>query len=260
MRPWCAPLFCLALLAQDGQAPPAPAPAPANTGPTKPVLVELFTSEGSANCPAADELLIRFQKEQPVAGVRIIPLSFHVDIWDAFGWKDPFSTPSSTSRQVDYNKYFEDTSAYTPEMVVDGSFSLVGSLEQQALTSLERLGTKDKLDVELKRDGKDLTVSVPNPTAIKGTGRIEVWLAIAEDGVSSDVKKGENAGHKLNHTGVVRSLQSLGFIEVGQSTFTATAKPNLAFAWKKENLRAVAWAQAVGNHRVLGVAEVRMKD
>jgi hypothetical protein len=252
MRRRCVTLFCLALLAGIGsaQAPPAP----------KPVLLELFTSEGSANCPPADDLLIRLQKDQPVAGVRVIPLSFHVDIWDAFGWKDPFATPSSTQRQADYNKYFEDTSAYTPELVVDGSFSLVGSLEQQALTAIERMGGRDKMAVDLKRDGKELTVSVTDTSGTKGSGKVNVWLAIAEDGVESDVKKGENAGKKLAHTGVVRSLQLLGAIEVGQASFTATAKPSLAFAWKKENLRAVAWLQAVGSHKVLGVADVRMKD
>lgn len=248
MRPWCAPFFCLALLAGDG--PQAP----------KPVLVELYTSEGSANCPPADDLLTRFQKEQPVAGVRIIALSFHVDIWDAFGWKDPFATPVATQRQADYNKYFEDSSAYTPEMVVDGSFSLVGSLEQQALTALERMAKNEKLDVDIKKDGKEVTVSVANVAGTKGSGKVEVWLAVTEDGLVSDVKKGENAGKKLAHTGVVRSLQLLGAIEVGQASFTATAKPNLAFAWKKENLRAVAWLQAVGSHKVLGVADIKLKD
>ena len=260
MRPRCAPLFCLALLAYGRQAPPAQAPAANPAQAVKPVLVELYTSEGSANCPAADELLIKFQREQPVAGVRIIPLSFHVDIWDAFGWKDPFATPAATQRQAEYNKYFEDASAYTPELVVDGSFSLVGSLEQQALTAIERMGKNDKVDVVLKRDGKDLTVTVAGMGGVKSTGRVDVWLAITEDGLVSDVKKGENAGKTLAHSGVVRNLQLLGSIEVGQTTFTGTAKPNLAFAWKKENLRAVAWLQSAGSHKVLGVADVKMKD
>ncbi|HJU84515.1 MAG TPA: DUF1223 domain-containing protein [Holophagaceae bacterium] len=263
MRRWCAPLFCLALLAGDtpqAPAPQTPAPPPPTAQAVKPVLLELFTSEGSANCPPADQQLIRFQKDQPVEGVRIIPLSFHVDIWDAFGWKDPFASPLFTQRQQAYNVFFEDASAYTPELVVDGAFSLVGSLEQQALTAIERMARNPKVELLIRKDGKDLTVTVPDSTGAKGSGKFEVWLAIAEDGLENDVKKGENAGQKLAHTGVVRSLQLLGAIEVGQTSFSATAKPNLAYAWKKENLRAVAWMQAVGNRHVLGVAEIRLKD
>ena len=61
----------------------------------RPVVVELFTSQGCSSCPPADAYLIELSK-----GRRdVLPLAFHVTYWDQLGWKDPFSLPSATERR-----------------------------------------------------------------------------------------------------------------------------------------------------------------
>jgi hypothetical protein len=88
----------------------------------RPVVVELFTSQGCSSCPPANAFLNEMSRGRS----DVLPLAFHVTYWDRLGWKDPFSLEAATVRQDHYGHRFGDGS-YTPEMVVDGMVGLVGS-------------------------------------------------------------------------------------------------------------------------------------
>src|SRR5260221_4865600 len=81
----------------------------------RPVVVELFTSQGCSSCPPADALLGELAKKSEV-----LALGFHISYWDSLGWKDPLSNKGSTERQKAYARRFTDGRVYTPQMVVDG--------------------------------------------------------------------------------------------------------------------------------------------
>jgi hypothetical protein len=86
---------------------------------------------------------------------------------------------------------------------------------------------------------------------------LELWAVLAEDGLSSEVKRGENAGRKLAHAAVVRTLATLPAPKAADGGFVSEARLKLGSGWKREQLRAVAVLQAPGG-AVRGLAAVAL--
>lgn len=229
----------------------------AEGGVRTPVVVELFTSEGCSDCPPADELLDKLARHQPYKGEEIIPLEEHVDYWNRLGWKDPFSSPVYTKRQERYGMAFGRDSIYTPEMVVDGQLDFVGSDAERARREIVRAGRGPRALVSAAlRDTGSLFVRVTVPP---GAHDVDVLLAITEDGLTTDVLRGENAGRRLAHSAVVRSLVSIGTIRPkGNAPFETPVKLNLAPEWDRSALHAVVFVQERDSLRILGAAELRL--
>jgi hypothetical protein len=57
----------------------------------------------------------------------VLALTFHVDYWDDLGWRDRFGLPESVQRQRSYANALQLSSVFTPQVVVDGRDSFVGS-------------------------------------------------------------------------------------------------------------------------------------
>jgi len=233
-----------------------------------PVVVELFTSEGCSSCPPADRLLIELQKSQPVAAARIIALSEHVDYWNRLGWTDPFSSAQFSARQNDYADAFFRDGVYTPQMVVDGQIEFVGSDRRRALAAIAKSAgaRKAQVRITLAEGGETsqprqvkLQVRVDGSDRTALRHRAEVWLAITEDDLSSNVASGENSGRRLQHVAVVRQFQSLGRIDPEKSqSFNADPQIALRPGWNREELKAVVFAQEERTRHILGAASLHL--
>lgn len=238
--------------------PPA-RPAQAPTA----VLVELFTSEGCSSCPAADTLLTRMLAEQPIDGVEIVGLSLHVDYWNRLGWKDPYSKAEFTVRQNEYASIWGPDRVYTPQAVVDGSKEFVGSDWPAARKHILEAAAMPKVpvtvDMDAKAPGSDqVSVRVSVGASAVRASKVNVLLAVAEDGLVSEVRSGENANRTLSHVGVVRELRRVARVDAAAGgTTTTTVKLNPR--WRSDQLRLVAFVQDPESHKVIGVAMRRLR-
>jgi|HubBroStandDraft_4_1064222.scaffolds.fasta_scaffold67007_3 hypothetical protein len=226
-----------------------------------PVVVELFTSEGCSSCPPADQLLARMDRSQPVAGVRVIALEEHVDYWNSLGWTDPFSSSQYRFRQNDYGRKFSAEGIYTPQMIVNGQAQFVGTDGDRAAQEIARAALQQSIVLELKATPKasdpdlvDLSVKVTNTEPGKAHNS-NVYLAVTESDLSSNVQRGENSGRLLRHAPVVRSFGVIGKIDArGASTGAITDTLKLPREWKRENLRAVVFVQERDSFKITGAA------
>ena len=166
-------------------------------------VLELFTSEGCSSCPSADRLLPVLAKEDS----DIIVLSFHVDYWDNLGWKDAFSNASYTERQRQYAEQLHLESIYTPQLVINGRYELVGSNRQQAESIIQKVqeeaATAEIKITDTKKQDRNLTISCHLEGDIKNT---QLLAALLQKHAERKIGAGENKGAILIHTNVVRSF------------------------------------------------------
>jgi hypothetical protein len=226
--------------------------------PKTPVLVELFTSEGCSSCPAADALLARLLRSQPIPDVEIVPLALHVDSWDHQGWKDPFASRAFTERQLAYSTSLGVGRVHTPQIIVDGREALHASDEAGVTRVLHAAASRPRLAlrVDARARGASVRLSIDLPAAPADAEPIDVSIALTEDDLSSVVGRGENGGRTLHHVAVVRKLESLGTLE--REAFVADGQMSLDRSWKAGKMRAVAWLQGRRTRHVYGTTSAAL--
>ena len=217
-----------------------------------PVVVELFTSEGCSSCPPADALLVDLSHKNEVNGVDLILLGEHVDYWNYIGWTDRFSSAQFSQRQEDYAKAFHLASVYTPQMVIDGHLEFSGSDAAEVDRNIAA-AAKEPMPVQVAlhwEANNRLRVTVQSPS----TTRAKVLLAVTENGLSTQVGKGENGGRTLHHAAVVRQLRELG--SANQSKFETSVNISPHPGWNPAELKVAVLVQDGGNGKILGASQI----
>ena len=175
-------------------------------------LVELFTSEGCSSCPPAERWLGTISRSE-LGADKVIPLALHVDYWDYIGWKDPYADKRFTLRQQVHAVRNRLNSIYTPQVVLDGIDYRRWVSPRRFLNDIETINSQvAPLQVTVKgswepgvANSADISVSVrPVAGQENKTSNQTLHLALVEDELSNDVKRGENAGKTLTHDAVVR--------------------------------------------------------
>ena len=170
----------------------------------RPVVVELFTSQGCNSCPPADAFLGELTKRPDV-----LALGLHVDYWDYIGWKDPYAQRAYAERQRNYSRALNQRFVYTPQMVIDGTLQGVGS----ETATINKLIDKAR---KLAQHGPTLSVTgsgaqrVVHVGAANAAAPAKVWLVFFDSKHETAVQAGENSGRQLANYNVVRTMTPVG--------------------------------------------------
>jgi hypothetical protein len=185
------------------------AAGPAGAG-SRPVVVELFTSQGCSSCPPADRLLGELARRADV-----VALGFHISYWDRLGWRDPLSSRASTERQRDYDRRFTDGTVYTPQIVVDGTIEMVGSNRRAVLAAVEKAGAAGPAavaPVSFAADRHSVAIGA-------GAGKGEIVLVRFTQRRTTHIGAGENSGRVADDFNGVEHLAHLGAWDGTSRTF-----------------------------------------
>lgn len=182
-------------------------PLTASAGAAKrPVVVELFTSQGCASCVPADALLGQFAATRK----DVIALSLPVTYWDMLGWKDTLASDGCTKRQKAYAQVMGRGGVYTPQMIVDGVTDVVGGRDGQVNAAIAaRAADEQSVAVSITNNPHEVRVVV-GAAEDKGEFNATIWMFRVMPQASISVTAGENAGHTLAYRNVVRDIKAVG--------------------------------------------------
>jgi hypothetical protein len=222
-------LLCLA---------PIAGPAAARAA-RRPVVVELYTSQGCEACTKANALIA------DLAGRRdVLALTFPVDYWDYLGWKDTFAKPEFSTRQRAYMRASGQREVFTPQVVVDGrpqpDQSAVGKAPSLVRAALRAAPPAPQMQLARGR------VRIGSGAAPRGGA--DVWLVRYEaQPQETEVKDGENRGVTVIYRNVVVGLTRLG-------GWTGRARAyTLPKTRRDDGQKLAVLLQGKGGGRILGV-------
>jgi len=221
------------------------APDEARAAP-RPAVVELFTSEGCSSCPPADALLAELALEP-----QVLALAFHVGYWDRLGWPDRFALALADARQTRYVQTLALPSAFTPQVVIDGQLSFIGSDRRRIEPELR--AARAGIGIALAWQADELTIDLaPAAIATVDVARnADVLLLALRSEAQTKIARGENGGRTLREVDIVRAAVAIG-------TCSGAAQ---RYSYRGSTLPADADAVAVlvqqaGQRSILGAARI----
>jgi hypothetical protein len=211
-------------------------------------LLELYTSEGCSSCPPADKWISQIKQDKN----KVTPLAFHVDYWDYIGWKDQFSKAEYTDRQRKTAAFAGIGFVYTPQFVFNGRDfkGWDNSRLSNAIIKTQKFAARANLtlDADHQADGSITLVATAETVNPDDAKHKDVFIALYENGLVTQVKAGENNGRELKHDYVVRKLfgaYQMNNLNIFNKSF------NLGKTWKGKDAGAVIFVQDSSNGEII---------
>lgn len=162
-----------------------------------PVVVELFTAQGCSTCPAADALIAALADRPDV-----LVLGWHVDYWDYLGWADSYAQPAHTKRQRQYAAAAGERGIYTPQILVDGTDTLIGA-DGAALDALIDDHARRPPAIMATSVGQDRGFAVDLMPRASVPGGVQVSLIRYLPTREVAIDSGENRGREAVYRNIV---------------------------------------------------------
>ena len=176
---------------------------PAAAEPLK-AVVELFTSQGCVACRSADPVI-----SDLAARPGILALTLPVTYWDYLGWKDTLALRPFTERQHAYAGLSGVRQVFTPQAMVNGGASAIGSDRDRLDRILSEAGSQGGLPVPVRGEERGDRILIDVGTSV-APAKADVWLIPILRRRPVSIERGESRGRVVTYVNVARSLQRLG--------------------------------------------------
>lgn len=223
-------------------------------------VVELFTSQGDINCPQADKILSDVIADAEKNNKPVYCISLHVDFWNRFGWKDPFSGLRYTRRLQNYSSAFADKETYTPRFIINGK-PVPDNPDSKKITEVIRkeLSANALMNPEFSFEIFDDTLDIiynMNFDFKKSRAGSDYYInaVIVEKALSTKVTKGDNAGKTLMNDNVSRLFYTTNL----QSPKGVLRVP-LRGQKKSENKSLIVFVQDKKSKEIVGANMIEFK-
>jgi hypothetical protein len=167
-----------------------------------PVVLELFTSQGCAFCPPADELM-----GQMIQQAGIIGLSCHVDYFTVH--QNNLGKGFCTKRQGDYNRLIGTGPRYTPQLVVNGHMDMIGYETGKVSAAVLKARSEKVKPIAFTETSPNI-YSYALPQIQTDGEPVALWMAVYDAPHSIAITEGNNLGKKVTYFNVVSQLKDMG--------------------------------------------------
>ena len=194
----------------------------------RPVVMELFSSQGCGNCPAANQNIMLLAERSDV-----IALTYPVGIWDYLGWDDTFAKPEFTERQKRYNRVLKYRGPYTPQVVYSGRLHGPGTDIKDIEEAFGRRDISPYLvTVAIGSDGVSVAGSLP--TGVTKAGVVAVHFRPGLTKVTPGA--GANKGKSMSYFNLVTKFESLGEWSGGSKRYALSCPTGCVVMVQKDGM------------------------